>query len=62
MMHRNILYDSAETVSEKTFGFSVMAKNAVNQSDCRISESSISVEGITQYVRFFTWSLVITGR
>ena len=54
MMHRNILYDSAETVSEKTFGFSVMAKNAVNQSDCRISESSISVEGITQYVRFFT--------
>ena len=34
---------------------SVMAQNALNKSDCSILWSSISLEGINQYLRFLFW-------
>ena len=37
------------------FWFSVIGENDLVQSDCRIIWSSISLEGIHQYLSFFAW-------
>ena len=40
---------------EPKSGFSVLTHNVLNQSDCRILWSSISLEGIVKQFNFFAW-------
>ena len=54
MVHNDVLYDSAKTASwEKSWFF--MTEYAPSQSDSSIPVSSVSLEGINQYLRLFAW-------
>ena len=54
MVHNDVLYDSAKTASwGKSWFF--MTEYAPSQSDSSIPVSSVSLEGINQYLRLFAW-------
>ena len=53
IVHNSDLYDSVKNTNQGKYGSSVMTLKTRTQSDCGVYRSSISLEGINQYLKFF---------